>query len=435
MNIPVRFPSYGQDWFNFLASYGTSDHKISAVLYFNSVPDINILRRASALLLEAEPVLACKFVADNDKPEFVRHTAVDIDNYFIILPDTITPHEFISEEMNSGQMIAFGFSHNESGATLAVKLNHTCGDAGALKKCIMQLADIYTKLCGNPDYTVKPNLGDRAQKPLFDALGIENPVSLFNPANGALISNWAFPFESVKKSTEYRIAFRIINSNKFLAIKKAGKEKGATINDLILTSMFRRVFAATRPPKGEAGHIHITRDMRFYIPESDSLPVANISAMMDIPMMPDSGADFWDYLKQVKGKVAEAIEQKKDIHNCIGCEYVGTIGYKAMAGYFTGAWEKGQTKGVCSPMLSNLGILAKYPIMFGDHEVTDACMLPPAFHAPALMLSPSCYNNVLTLAIGYYKGEHRTENIESLLDGIVEELSELAANQISEKCS
>ena len=51
------------------------------------------------------------------------------------------------------------------------------------------------------------------------------------------------------------------------------------------------------------------------------------------------------------------------------------------------------------------------------------------------MLSPSCYNNVLTLAIGYYKREHRTEDIESLLDGIVAELSDLIKTVFFEECS
>ncbi|MGE5363410.1 MAG: WS/DGAT domain-containing protein [Bacteroidota bacterium] len=430
MNLPEKFDSYAQDWFNFLAGYGVSDFKISTVLFFKSAPDIELLKQSVRLLLLSEPILACRFDADNDKPQFVRHADINIDEYFSLLRNDATPENFLSIPMDSERMISLGFQNNGDTPYIVVKLNHICGDAAALKQAVVLLAGIYSSLSADPSFIPESNVyGERSQQLLFKALGIDNPISIFNPALSELKSNWAFPFKSCDGNGRYALSFRRIDAGRFLELKDSGKRMGATINDILLTSMFRNISRMTAPLQGEPGHIHITRDMRCYLPGDSNMAIANLSAMLDIEIMPSQDRDFWDELKIIKQQIAVVLDRKSDIQNSIGCEYIGSIGFKAMEGYFTNSWTQGKAKGVCSPILSNLGILSKEPVRFGGSEVTDAYMVPPAFHAPALMLSPSSYNNVLTLCIGYYEGETQKEDVDSLLDGIISELLEISNYQ------
>lgn len=423
MNLPEKFDSYAQDWFNFLAGYGVSDFKISTVLFFKSAPDIELLKQSVRLLLLSEPILACRFDTDNDKPQFVRHADINIDEYFTLLGNNDTSDNFLSIPMGPERMISAGFQNNGDIPYIVVKLNHICGDAAALKQAVLKLADIYSALTNNSSFVPECNSGgERSQKLLFQSIGIDNPLSLFDPSASILKSNWAFPYKSCDGNGQYTLSLRRIDAPQFLELKKSGKSMGATINDLVLTSMFRNVFRMSKPPAGEPGHIHITRDMRCYLPGDSNMAIANLSAMLDIEVMPLDGNDFSDDLSIIKKQIAYVLDKKSDIQNSIGCEYIGNIGFKAMEGYFTNSWAQGKANGVCSPILSNLGILSKEPVRFGGSEVTDAYMVPPAFHAPALMLSPSSYNNVLTLCIGYYEGETKKEDIDSLLDGIVSEL-------------
>ena len=78
----------------------------------------------------------------------------------------------------------------------------------------------------------------------------------------------------------------------------------------------------------------------------------------------------------------------------------------------------------CSPGLSNVGLISKSFIKFGEHEVTDAYIIPPVIRAPGLMIVASSYNGILTFAIGYYKASIDRKVLEKLLNKVKSELME-----------
>ena len=73
---------------------------------------------------------------------------------------------------------------------------------------------------------------------------------------------------------------------------------------------------------------------------------------------------------------------------------------------------------LCTPGLSNLGLILKPLSKFGENIVTDAYVIPPAVRAPGLLLLACTYNGILSLVISFYKDELSSEEAKKLLDKI-----------------
>ena len=130
------------------------------------------------------------------------------------------------------------------GDMLAIKLNHTCTDGAGAKEYLPLLAHIYSCIDENGSYEPKPHARSRKDhEKIFRALGIKFPL-LDNSLVEAPYTVWPFPWErSLPKfswkpewqTDETCFAIHRLPYGQLDLLHKYGKERGATINDLILT--------------------------------------------------------------------------------------------------------------------------------------------------------------------------------------------------------
>jgi NRPS condensation-like uncharacterized protein len=423
------FPSNGQDWFNYAAGLGVSNRTISIVLGFDGFLNEDLLERAVLLSLDADPILGCRFVLTNANPVFIKKPGFEAKDYFLVYQTEFVDdflRLFLVKQIDDTKMVDVALFRSGNNDTLSIKLNHTCGDAGALKQYVFLLANIYSELEKDSTFVPQTKFSeDRTPQAVYKSLDIENPFAFFKPELGKSIPTWAFPFENETGIPAYQQSMQCFSPEEFARLYSYSKENRLTINDLILTSFFRNMFRVSPLPGDVEGKIDVTIDLRRYLSEDKYPSISNLSSMVAVALKDCSDDSFIESVKKVKKAFAGRLDLQVDLHNSIGCEYLGSLGYKAMFEYFFDGWNKGKEYKVCSPILSNIGIISRAPVLFGNNAVNNAYVVPPAFHAPALMLSASCYNNNLTLMSCYYSSEVNKRKMENFLDCIYSELREL----------
>lgn len=437
--IPDIMPAYGHDIANYAARYGATNSQIQSVIKLDGRLDFEKLSRAVRLSVDAEPVLGCRFVRDVP-PYWKRLDNIDHVN-FCSMEEAESPEEaavrFLKSplDMDRGPMLMVRLIRSGQGDMLAIKLNHTCTDGAGAKEYLPLLAHIYSCIDENGYYEPMPHARSRKDhEKIFRALGIRFPL-LDNSLVEAPHTVWPFPWErslpkfSWKpewKTDETCFALHRLPYGQLDLLHKYGKERGATINDLILTAFYRAMFKLAQPPYGIPMDIALSVDLRRYLPDKKAEAIRNLSGGIVLRIARLLGEPFEGTLS----RVAAAMKYKKSMNpgyqSATGSDRAEMINFRQTLAYFK--WVSTLAKIIsplcfyCSPGLSNMGYISESLIKFGKATATDICMIPPAIRAPGILLVACSYDGVLTFTMGYYKGAVKRKHVEKLLAMVAEEL-------------
>lgn len=437
MDIPDVLPANGHDICNYIARHGMSNYQIQTIMRLDGTLDYERLERAVRLSIETEPVLGCRFVESNP-PYWKRRDDMDKIK-FCSLEETDNEDEAVKRfiesplDMDKDLMVKLKLIRSGNCDTLCVKVNHACSDGGGVKEYIILLAEIYSAIEGDDSaYRPKPRIGGRKdQDRLFNALGIENPEYGWNPLPEAHRSVWTFPW---KKGRTNAARYTVCKFPAGLSdvISRYGKTKGATVNDLLLTAYYRAMFEISNTLYNIPMDITTTIDLRRYLPNNKAEAIRNFSGGFVTRVERIVGESFEGTLSRIVDITGNIKNGLPGLQNAIGGECVEKMSFLHINAYFkytaavtemTEFWSILPTL-TCLPGLSNLGIISRDLIKFGDNNVTDAYVLPPAIRDPGFLLLAGTYNGVLTLSTGYYKGSVRRKDMQRLLDKIKDELME-----------
>lgn len=430
-------PANAHDICNYAAKYGYASYQIQTVMKLEGRINYNTLVRSVMLSVEQEPVFVCRFV-EHDPPYWKRIDNLNED-MLISYEETENAGDSIKHFLHSpmnldkdpGLMIRLIRSKDYD--TLCIKINHMCTDGGGVKEYIQLLSSIYTTL--DKDFGVFipiPRVGGRKdQDKMFRELGISNPETQWNPEKITPKSVWTFPLWHGGTNIP-RYAVKRLPYGKLDLLSKYAKERGATINDLLLTAYYRAMFEISNPPYGIPMDITTTVDLRRYLPDHKTEAIRNFSAGFITRIPRIKSETFDNTLSRVKLQVDKIKKENPGIHNAIGGEQIEKMNFFHINSYFRDAYKINEFLSlvfpalygnICLPGLSNLGYISKPLIMFGDTAVTDAYVLPPAVRAPGFLLLVSSYNGILTLSTGYYKNAVRRKDVDRVLNGIEKELT------------
>ncbi|ODA40015.1 condensation domain-containing protein [Desulfosporosinus sp. BG] len=426
-------PAYAHDFGNYAARYGIGNFQIQVIMKLDGRIDFDKLSRAVRLSVDAEPVLGCRFV-EHDPPYWKR--LEDIDKIeFCSMEETTNAEEAVQLflesplDMDNDPMVKVKLIRSQEYDTVGIKLNHTCSDGAGTKEYIHLLAHIYSSIdCENGEYVPKPSVRSREDhERVFNTLGIENP-KLDNSVVESPRTVWPFPWESggCKNVTPFVICR--LPAGQLDILSRFAKERGATINDLILAAFYRAMFKLSRPPYGIPMDIGLTVDLRRYLPDNKAQAIRNLSGGIILRIPRTHGESFEGTLSRVVSVMNRKKSANPGYQNASLAERAEIFNFYqflAFSRFVSKTSEILSQKSIfCSPGLSNVGLISKSLIKFGEHVVTDAYIIPPAIRAPGLLIVASSYNGILTLAIGFYKGSINRKYHEKLLNKIKSELME-----------
>lgn len=423
--IPDILPANGHDRSNYIPKRFNSNMEINAVVSFDQSLDEDVLKKAVRLSLDAEPVLGCRFIED-EQPYWRRFEE----------PDEIMWFEFVKSDnkqeaagrflkstfAHDGQQIKVRLIRSRDKDTLCVKISHACSDAAGLKQYLEILAGIYSKLQENGGFKPMPNQDRRDQKHYFDAMGVAEPLALFDPYTYFVKPTWAFPHHALEYE-EMSISIRRINDEAYDRIKEFAKTQGVTVNTTLATAFVRSLFELVKPPVGEEMAICVTIDLRGTYTSDTNQAVCNMSVSILPKISRIEKESFKGTLKRVSYSIDELKRTRAHILNAVALEVLGSIDFSKALGQMEGIFQWINKTRKSHPILSNMGIINT--LKFGQIIAADAYLVTPTSGAPAFLLGASTYNKTLTLDVSYYRPAHKKEDIEKFMDLMEKELSSL----------
>lgn len=427
--IPSTFPTNGQDWFNYAAA---SNCHVQAVLKFKQQLDVSLLKEAVRASADLEPVLGCQFTLDEDRPYWQRIKDLDRIDW---CPAEVTEepehalNRFLCSGLNTeeGPQIKTKLLRTAGQDCLAIKLNHTCGDGGALKEYIYLLAGIYSSLAaGKRNFRVNIE-GKRDSGKLFAELGIADPQAHFDPSLANQPPTWAFPWNSLRPDPEViKVSRKVISGNLYRRIAAYAKAKKVSVNDILLAAFYRCLFTRLQPAAGEPMEIMVTVDQRRYLPENKADAICNLSGAVRVKLGRQPAESFAKTLFRVNQEMQELKDGNPGLNSAILCELLGAMNFSQARQIFQAGRTQALVSGKCSPLLSNFGLIGREPVSFGPNRAEYACLISPALYAPGFMLGASAYNEALTLTVSFAEPGTDEKDVQEFLELFSRELANTA---------
>jgi len=435
--IPDIIPANGYDIYNYIAKYGIASFQVQIIMKMDDRLDFDKLVRAVRLSLDVEPVLGCKFVR-NDPPYWKRFD--DIDNIeFCSIEETYNSDEAVEKflegpmDMDNDPMVKVKLIRSRECDTLGLKINHVCCDGAGAKEYIHLLSNIYSSIdSGDNVFVPKPNLRNRKDhERLVGALSECNPWTSYTPIQQLPLTTWKFPWKNMKTGDTGFTVCRLPEGY-FDIINNYAKARGATINDMVLTAIYRAMFDIAKPLYGIPMDVCITTDLRKYLPEHKAEAIRNFSGGAALKIDRRMNESFEGTLFRVMAVTKDLKYRHPSLQNAIRVGYFEKISFHSICAYFRtiskfyDLIEQNPFVVInrCGPVLSNLGLISKPLIKFGETTVTDAYVIPPAIRAPGILIVAGTYNGVVTLSVAYYKSSVQKSDMERLLNKIRDELVE-----------
>lgn len=419
MTIPDRLTVTTQDAYNYAASKVFADQQLCFVIKLRGTLDENELAKAVRLSLDFEPVLGCRFVENGDTPFWERRNDLDQTETCHLL-QTASPQKaleaFVNEPIHADvdPLVSVKIFREKNADMVCVKMNHSASDAGGLKEYVFLLSDLYTMLntCGRS--SIQPNMGRRDQSQIFQ--------NTKDPKTFAMkefpIPTWTLPQKEGSKPLH---AFKIIPQARFTTIKKYGHNRKATVNDVLLTALYRTLFAVNNTTEDKPMMMQISIDLRKYLPEHRAEAICNLSGALYAALERKVGEPFEGTLERVCSSMNKLKHDYSGLESAAGLEYLFSKGFAYMEKYMTESAAQSKKNNVTFPLLSNFGVLDKYH--FGELEMVNGYITSPIIYPPGFMLGATTFNEEITLSIGYC-GQVNSKQINEFLDSYVEGLPE-----------
>ncbi|ACL75574.1 condensation domain-containing protein [Ruminiclostridium cellulolyticum] len=437
VNSSEIIPANAYDICNYVAKYKTANFQIQAIMKLDGRLDFDKLVKAVRLSVDAEPVMGCGFIK-KCSPYWKRFDDIDNINFCSIV-ETDNTEEAVQHflesplHMDNAPMFMVKLIRSGTHDTLGVKINHVCSDGAGAKEYIQLLSDIYSRIDdGDMEYTPNPSVRNREDhKNLLCALGKESLDTSWNLHEQVALPTWRFHWKN-KRMGDTRFVVCKLPYGHIDILKNYAKSRNATINDLILTAIFRAMFKISKPPYGVPMDIPITIDLRKYLPDHKAQAIRNLSGGVVIKIGRKPHEPFEGTLSRIVSLTKYFKNKHPSVASTRMADYIEKMSFRQICSYFKALSHVNELESlspfsfvdVCSPVLSNMGLISKSLIRFGKNVVTDAYIIPPVVRAPGILLVASTYNGIITLAVGYYKPSVRKSTMEGLLNKIKDELVE-----------
>lgn len=244
-------PATAHDMGNYIAKYGMANFQIQFIMKIDGTLDFDTLVRAVRLSVEAEPVFGCRFVK-GDSPYWKRFDDIDDINKFCSFEETDDEEEGVKRflespmSMDKDPMVLVRLIRKGTYDTLGIKINHVCCDGAGARDYVLLLSEIYSHIAAG-DTTYTPDISIRDRKDIDElkiACSDESSTLSWSIQQQIASPTWTFPWKNIQRG---KIIFPVcrLPEGQLELMSKYAKDRHATINDLLLTAIFRAMFKIT----------------------------------------------------------------------------------------------------------------------------------------------------------------------------------------------
>lgn len=381
--------------------------------------ELNFMRvkQAADLMADAFPLIRCGF-EDNypHRPVWVDKGYTSDNMVFLIETEDASRavSKFLCQELDfeKGPQIKIGVIRSGKCDTLCILINHMLCDAAGFKEVLYSLSSAYTSLEKQVEIHFDSMITDRSIKQIVkkhsrkDRMKIYCSKSRLNPHGSQ-----RFDFEG--DNTNPFIAIKKIPREQFLFLKDYAKKYQASVNDIMMTAFLRVLYRSF----GYAAPLPCAIDLRRFLPNHKAGGVCNLMSNLCCSIGPDLGTDFEDTLLKVKQEMDVEKNNLGNIRNILCLEKLFDLcpyrtAFNLLRKYFS------------NPPISftNIGILGKDKIVFGNSMINDAFMTGSIKYVPNFQLSLTTFDDRATLCVNLYGTQSDRQIITSFLNDFALEL-------------
>ena len=432
--IPFRF----SDGINYFASDAYVP-EIHLIIHFESKIEVPRLQKALRLLLDAEPVLGCRFVENFWKAFWEPIPENELDRAKLLERKSGSPSEqeaalntFYGETIDGlagPQLKAMLFSR-QGGERLVLKINHLVCDAGGFKEVLYRLSSIYSKLEFDPDFRPEVRNGSRSLAQVyrnfnpFVRLGIfrRGLKELFRAAKPSQSQQYPVMKERLGP---VHFQFKHFSRERSAQVMAYGRQHDATLNDVVVTAVFRAIARQAGWEVNKAGAMRIngTVDLRRYLPSGKADALCMLSGVYSVVMADAIDDCFEDTLLKIKAR----IDEQKENYFGLG---IMLVLYGMLFPYpflikkraVKKQWRENLDKGRVPPGMTNLGRIDHKKLGFEGAAVQTVYMAAPACCPPWFSCGLSGFSGRLTLSTGFYQSSIPVGQIKDFFALVDQEL-------------
>lgn len=402
--VPKRIPATYLDraigFISFLI-----DLMIQIELKFSEALDIERLRKAVYLTLDAEPILGYRLVSHWRKPYFQKTNRESL-TAFYTTENIEEFNAFRSELIDAyqGPQLKVYLYHSYDEDRLLIKVSHNVTDVGGLNKVASVISSIYCRLKDEPDYQPLPNLtASRGLRKVVNQLKwYAYPRIYFNYLKGLL--------EQMPRQGTHTLHFedgplmpldfvhKLIPEERVTRLRQYGTVHQATLNDLMIAAIFRALIIEEKWNRQSHLRLNTSVDLRrWYLSSDQDENIANLSAMEVISLKNDPGDRFMDTLERVVTFMRKRKSSWIGMGDLIGSLPIMLLPNKLGSKIYQGMVRRAINKNNIAPGLTNMGEIAFDAVKF-DSPPDTAWLFAPPYYPPYFLIGLSGYNGTLSLS-------------------------------------
>jgi NRPS condensation-like uncharacterized protein len=282
------------------------------VMAFERRLDPTRLARAARLLLDAEPMLGCRYVPGPGRPYWRRRDDLDTaawcfiretDDPDAVLRELMTP---VSEHID--RTFRLHLLRRPDGDTLVMWITHQLADAFAARECAGLLGEIYSRLREDPGYRPETNPATPMPDAWLRTISFRDSLRILRRdiadarEGRGMVHSFDRDFATFARTPRTGADFVKVRIGPaaLAAIDRFARQRGNTRNEL-LTASFLRAFSdfAPRGPDAKA-QVAVMVDLRRFAPRVPQLRTYSMVGMTRVTVRHKAGDSFEATLRQVK---------------------------------------------------------------------------------------------------------------------------------------
>ncbi|MEG1612630.1 MAG: condensation domain-containing protein [Clostridia bacterium] len=401
------------------------DRMVHAVLHYDGLIDINILKNVVISMAEKVPILHSSFHHNPVNPYW------KVEDYTI--GDIVTVKEtsdldkdvdvFICQsiEVESNVQFKIAVFNFDNKSTLCMIVNHMCFDGGDFKYFLKKLCANYNAMLkGEKALDIKT--GSRSHEQVYTKLDEKETKiakGLYKNISQVQDKHY-FPLTESRDDDHTMIIKRKISAEKFELFRKTGKALDVTVNDLMLAVYVRALYEISNIPINESLTIPCMVDLRRHIEGGEEAGgLANHTGFMQCSVS-KKGDTINDTLIEVLRSVSK---NKRD-------KYLGLYSLpllKLAYSVFPFAISEFAIKiGYANPLIgmSNIGILPVDKLALGALNIVDGFMTGAVKFKPFMQLALTTCYGAATMTIAIRGNDDDREIVERFFDLVTKNIDD-----------
>ncbi|NYT11834.1 MAG: hypothetical protein GKC03_04690 [Methanomassiliicoccales archaeon] len=419
VELPQRIASSSIDQ---IMNLGTVDMDGQAriLVFFDGHVDEGRLARAARLTIEAEPMLGYRFVDDRWRPYWQLVDEKDWSSFFTMvecLPSDLDLFDFMIEPVlpEKAPQIRVGLFRSDCDI-LCIRSNHVAIDGGGAIHYLSLLASLYRELEENPHYCPKANTsGRQGPRQVLKQTGLLPAIRALSriqkPGSGWGISRIS---DDLSRQT---LTIRQIGPERLAIIRSYAREKGVTMNDVLLTAFCRSLFIICDPPLNRRLRVEAPTNLRRYLPEGREKIISDISAVYFLTIDRRDDESFEETLQRVHQDMDKKKRDRVELAEMLLLELALLPGT-----FFLRKLKEYTNFKIAHPALSNLGMIDPEAVDFGHVPVKDLQMLGPTLYPPNIGMGVSTFRQTMTLSLSYCDSAIEANIMDRFLNLFLDEL-------------